>query len=417
MKTVSVSGAKNAATRLLAAALISDERVTLQNFPTELVDARHKQRFIEASGGRADFDSAEETAEIDGSNLSDRLLESYDYPIRTTYLLVPGLLKRLGVARIPYPGGCRIGIRRYDLHVMVWERMGAEVLETKDFIEVRARRLKGAEISFPISTIGGTESALICGAIAEGETIVHNAYISPEISNLIEFLRSMGVGIEVYGNSFVRIQGRPFLRGTTLRVIPDRIEALTWIVFGALANRPLRVDNVPFADMEVPLIHLREAGIDFFRNSSSVFVSPDCIPNGLQPFELACGTHPGVISDMQPFFVLLALGAEGISRIYDYRYPERTRYLEELAKFTGGGLTWQNGKISVEGPRRFAPAEADSADLRGSMAVVLAALLAGNDGKSVVHNVGMALRGYNKLAVKLEQLGYRMEVVGDEAHI
>ena len=410
LKKIKVSGAKNSATRLLAASMISDEKITLYNFPTQLVDANHKKRFIESVGGKVSFDDEKELAEIETSSLVDKVLVNYDFPIRTTYLLVPGLLKKTGVAKIPYPGGCKIGNRGYDLHVMVWEKMGAEVEEKPDYIEVTAKELKAAEIDFPITTIGGTETALICGAIAKGTTVIRNAYISPEVFDLIRFLRSMGVDIDVVGNSFIKVHGSNYHRGTSHKVISDRIEAITWMIFAAIAEKPMLIENVPFEDMEIPLTHLQEAGVDFFSNKNAVMISEESMPNGIQPFELATGTHPGIISDMQPFFVLLGLKANGISRIYDYRYPERINYLEELEKLTNGGLEWKKGEIKTTGRTSFKPAHVNSTDLRGSMAVLMAAILAGNGGKSKIDKIQMALRGYNKLEDKLVDLGYSLEM-------
>lgn len=410
MKSIKISGAKNSATRLLAAALITDEKTTLYNFPTELVDANHKRDFINNIGGKVTFDPSLETATIYSNHLYDVILEDYNYPVRTTYLFVPGMLKKTGIAKIPYPGGCKIGNRGYDLHVMVWESMGAIVNEYDDYIEVKSEKLKGSEINFPITTIGGTETALICGSIADGETIIKNAYISPEVNNLIAFLRSTGVEIEVIGNSYIRMKGENYHRGTTMRIIPDRIEAITWIIFAAISGLSMRIEDVPFEDMEIPLTHLKEAGIDFYSNKNSVMITPDCMPFGIQPFELATGTHPGVISDMQPFFVLLGLNANGISRIYDYRYPERTQYLNELSKFISSGLDWENGKITTTGIAEFNAARAESTDLRGSMAVVLAALLSSNKTPSKINNISMALRGYNDLEGKLKKLGFTFEI-------
>jgi UDP-N-acetylglucosamine 1-carboxyvinyltransferase len=405
---IRISGAKNSATRLLAASIIADEKTTFYNFPTKIVDANHKKRFIENMGGVVAFDDENSIAEINVNKLNNIELDEYEYPIRTTYLLVPGLLKKTGIARIPYPGGCKIGSRGYDLHVMVWEKMGATVLEKQNYIEVSGKELKGADINFPISTIGGTETALICGAIASGVTTIRNAYISPEIENLIDYLRATGVEIKVAGNSFVKIYGNKYHRGTTFTVLPDRIEAITWIIFSAISGIPMLIEDVPFDKMNIPLRHLREAGVDFFENNNGVMILEECMPNGIQPFELATGTHPGVISDMQPFYVLLGLKADGISRVYDYRYPKRTTYLDELSKFIDGGLEWEDGKITTTGVANFKPAVANSTDLRGSMAVLMAALIAGNSGKSRIDNIHMALRGYNDLENKLKVLGFSL---------
>ncbi|MCD0486869.1 UDP-N-acetylglucosamine 1-carboxyvinyltransferase [Pedobacter sp. MC2016-14] len=407
---VRVSGAKNASTRLLAAALIADEPVTLMNFPTELVDARYKMDFIEKSGGTVVIDEEKQTVTVDPANYSDRLLSSYDFPIRTTYLLVAGLIKRSGIARIPYPGGCKIGDRGYDLHMMVWEKLGAIVEEKPDYIEIRAPKgFQAGEINFPISTIGGTENALISASTVDGETIIKNAYISPEVESLIEFLRTLGAKIDVVGNSYVKVLGSTNLRGSIFNVMPDRIEAITWIVFGIISGGNITVEDVPFDTMEIPLIHLRHAGIELYRNDKNVIISPECLVNGMvQPFELACGTHPGIISDMQPFYTLLGLYADGTSRIFDYRYPARLKYCEELSKFYQNGLKWETGAITTFGNSEVLAAEATSTDLRGSMALVMAALLA--KGESTIHNVEMALRGYNNLELKLKQLGINIDV-------
>ncbi|WPR77518.1 UDP-N-acetylglucosamine 1-carboxyvinyltransferase [Algoriphagus sp. NG3] len=414
MGKVRVSGAKNAATRVLAAALISDDQVTLNNFPTELVDANYKFDFIRKSGGKVEVDSDKETVVIDSSELKDRILDDYNFPIRTTYLLVAGLIKKGGQARIPYPGGCKIGNRGYDLHIMVWEKMGAVVEELDDYIQITAKGgFRPAAIDFPISTIGGTESALICASIADGVTTIKNAYISPEIECLIDFLKSLGVSIEVVGNSFVKVTGRKHLQGSIFEVMPDRIEALTWVVLGILTGGDILVEDVPFSAMEIPLIHLKEAGIDFYYNSKSIRVSPECLTNGvIQPFELATGTHPGIISDMQPFYTLLGLHADGISRVYDYRYPERIKYCGELDKMYSGGLKWEKGSITTYGKKEITPkgAVVQSTDLRGSMALVMAGLVA--EGETIVENVEMALRGYNKLESKLRDLGVNITIIG-----
>lgn len=409
---VKVSGAKNSATRLLAAALICDEKVVLENFPTELVDANYKFDFIRKSGGEVIVDRENEIVEIDSQNLIDKILDNYNYPIRTTYLLVPGLIKRNGIAKIPYPGGCKIGNRGYDLHVMVWEALGAKVEEKENYIEVTTDKgFQAGEIDFPITTIGGTESALICGSISPGTTKIKNAYISPEVNNLIDFLRSMGVKIKVVGNSYIELTGKDYLQGSIFEIMPDRIEAITWMVYGILSGGDITIEDVPFTTMDIPLEHLKEAGIDFYRNSKNIHISPDCLVNGvIQPFELATGTHPGIISDMQPFYVLLGLHADGISRVYDYRYPERLKYCEELSKLYPEQLKWISGSITTYGKHNSRPkaAKAVSTDLRGSMALVMAALLA--EGTSEILNVEMALRGYNKLEEKLKKLGIHIKI-------
>lgn len=419
---VRVSGAKNSATRLLSAALLSDELVQLSNFPTKLVDVGHKITFARRTGAAIDVDHESEIVQVQAGTLTSQLLtrDEYDVPIRTTYLLAAAQLMRTGVARIPYPGGCPIGpgsagTRGYDLHIMVWESLGASVRELSDHIEVSAPGgLTGGSINFPITTVGGTENALLCASIATGQTQVFNAYITPEVSDLISLLRRMGADISVFGTSHIVVNGRgAALSGAHMSVMPDRIEALTWIVYAILSGGNLTVEGIPFSSMEVPLIHIEQAGVDLFRNSSAVHVTPDCLTSGqVQPFELACGAHPGVISDMQAFYVLLGLAGAGTSRVYDYRYPDRIAFVGELSRLVQGDhLEAERGRITARGPAAFRPGVANSTDLRGSMAVVIAALCA--NGRSVIQNVQMALRGYNDLETKLRRLGSQITVFDD----
>lgn len=405
---VKISGAKNSATRLMAAATLSNEKTCLTNFPTKLVDVCVKTEFLLAIGADIELDHVEEKVIVSANNLRCTELDCYEYPIRTTYLLVASQLVRSGRAKIPYPGGCKIGNRKYDLHILVWEKFGCIVLEQDNFIEVIAPDggILGADIVFPITTVGGTENALLCASVAKGVTTINNAYISPEIQDLINMLCLMGVKIVLHGKGCIVVYGQKELRGVNYSVMPDRIEAITWIVYGILSRGEILIEDVPFDAMNIPLTHLRDAGINYFKNSNSIYVSPNCLDEyGLQPFEVACGTHPGVISDMQPFYVLLALKAKGKSKIIDYRYPERTAFIDELNNFISKPILYnQHGYIKVDGPVKIHSAEARSTDLRGSMAVIMAALLAEN-GESIIHNPEMAFRGYNKLLEKLGNLG------------
>lgn len=419
---VRVSGAKNSATRLLAAALLSDDEVVLQNFPTQLVDVGHKVNFARNMGAEVMIDSEGEEVVVRASEFESRVLtrDEFDLPIRTTYLLAASQLVRGGVARVPYPGGCPIGPgaaggRGYDLHVMVWRALGCVVDERDDHIEVNAGHgLVGGEINFPITTVGGTENALLCASVATGETQILNAYITPEVEDLIALLRRMGGDITVYGTSHIVVRGQGgVLGGARMPVMADRIEALTWIIFAILSGGQLTVEGVPFESMTVPLLHIEHAGVDLFRNSTSVHVTPQSLIEGrVQPFELATGAHPGVISDMQSFYVLLGLAGAGTSRVYDYRYPDRIAFVRELSKLVKGDhLEAERGKITVHGPAEFVPGVAGSTDLRGSMAAVIAALCA--PGRSVINDVQMAMRGYNNLESKLTSLGSRIQIFDD----
>ena len=406
---VKVSGAKNSATRLLAAATLTDEYVRIDNFPTQLVDAKAKIEFLRSLKVSIAVDDNQELLEVKSDQLSLNSNIDYNLPIRTTYLLAAGQIVRNKEAHIPYPGGCKIGSRGYDLHIMVWEKLGCKVVERDEYIEITGS-FTGNVINFPISTVGGTETAIMCSSIASGITEIHNAYITPEVDDLINFLISMGAKIEKYGTSKLKIYGNDgLLKGTSYTVMPDRIEALTWIIFAAITKASIIIENIPFETMQIPLLHLKDCGIDFYQNENSVYITPECIKGGfIQPFEVACGTHPGVISDMQAFYVLLGMVAEGKSIVFDYRYPERIAYGIELNKFTDDNIHVETGKITTFGSSNFNASNVYSTDLRGSMGLIMASFLA--NGTSRIYNVEMAMRGYNKLQQKLTSLGLEFTV-------
>jgi len=408
---VRVSGAKNSATRLLAASMLSDKHVVLKNFPTMLIDAQHKISFMRELGIDISVNHENDQVEIVSECIRTKEVTNFDIPIRTTYLLAAGQLAHNNFARIPYPGGCKIGSRGYDLHIMVWNKFNCDVIEGDKFIEISGK-LSGAIIDFPISTVGGTENALLCASVASGNSEIKNAYITPEIIDLINLLRRMGAIITIFGNSLIKVQGTgSLLDSAHMKVMPDRIETLTWIVLAVLTHGTITIEDVPFDHMEVPFIHLKDAGLDLFRNSNSIIVTSSCSSLGyLQPFELACGTHPGIISDMQPFFVLLGLAAEGTSKVFDYRYPERIGYITELNKFCKKTLEAKKGEITIKGISKFDSAIANSTDLRGSMALIIAAF-ATKQGQSTINDVSMALRGYNNLSTKLKSLGLIFEEI------
>ncbi|MFN4100534.1 MAG: UDP-N-acetylglucosamine 1-carboxyvinyltransferase, partial [Pararhodobacter sp.] len=243
---VTISGAKNSATRVLAASLLSDAQVTLRNFPLELEDVKAKMAFIESMGAELFSVSESEELHVRGKDLNFDRISDFNLPIRTTYLLAAGALARHGHARVPYPGGCKIGSRGYDLHMMVWRSLGCSVEEKPDYIDVSGT-LQGGEIDFPISTVGGTENALMCAAVSRGDTLIRNAYVTPEVRDLIEFLCEMGARIDLEGSSQIRVTGAGgLLGGAIFSIMPDRIEALTWMVLGAVSGGQLQIRNVPF---------------------------------------------------------------------------------------------------------------------------------------------------------------------------
>ncbi|MBN2070238.1 MAG: UDP-N-acetylglucosamine 1-carboxyvinyltransferase [Candidatus Krumholzibacteriota bacterium] len=403
--TVRISGAKNSATRLIAAAMLTDRQVRISNFPSSLEDVKNKLSIMEKLG--VTIELGPEEVRIEASRIGNEL-DDYSTSIRTTYLLAAGQLRHNRIARIPYPSGCAIGERKFDLHIMLWKSMGCVVRERESFIEIESDHLKGSDISFPFPTIGGTENALLCGVLASGRTRVFNAYISPEVFDLIQMLRSMGAKIKVKGNTFIEIDGVELLNGTSYRVIPDRIEAVSWIVAAAVTRGELIIQDVPFSFMEVPMIHFRDIGINSYTSGDALYINHhDFHEHYINPFEVACGVHPGVISDMQPFFTVLATQAEGNSRIIDYRYPERFVYVSEMEKL-GGTFDLKKGEVKMRGPIRFKGTEVSAPDLRGGAALMITALIA--EGKTTINGYSTIRRGYNNLADKFDSMNIRYSI-------
>jgi UDP-N-acetylglucosamine 1-carboxyvinyltransferase len=406
--TIRISGAKNSAICLIAAALLTDEEVHITNFPSTLEDIKNKLRLMEQLG--VAYDLLPDEVVISAGTIANTLCD-YNSAIRTTYLLAAGQLHRNGVARIPYPGGCPIGDRKYDLHLKLWEMMGCRVSEEESYIQLECDRLVGCDIHFPLPTIGGTENALLCGAVAEGTTHIRNSYISPEVLDLVQMLTSMGARISVEGTTFIEIEGVRRLSATSHRVIPDRLEAVSWIITAAVTGGTIKLLDVPFEFIEVPLIHLRYIGVDFRREGDVLHVNADGgRRRRLDPFVISCGVYPGVVTDVQPFFTVLATQADGHSRIVDYRYPRRFAYIEELRKM-GGEFVSEVGQVMVEGPVALKGSDVVATDIRGGAALLVAALIA--KGRTVIGNPRTILRGYDNLLNKITALGIPFETSGD----
>ncbi len=412
---VTVSGAKNSATRLLAAAFMCEGDSILENFPTTLLDCQHKINFLRHFGIDVQIDESTDQLTISPKNSINEPLEAPPQsPIRTTYLLVQGQLTRHGRSHIPYPGGCKIGSRKHDVHIEIWEQFGCTVRELPDGIYVEGK-LTGVEIELPFRTVGGTENAILCAAAASGTSKITGAYITPEVTDLISFLRKSGASIWHLDDGAILVDGRNGLLPGNARhqVMSDRIEAISWCAFAGATNSILEIDQVPLSEMEIPLIHLRDMGLIVEQVSKrKIRVGRNASQGSLRSFELACGVHPGVVSDMQPLFGLLALKATGKSTIHDYRYPERYKYAEEYNKLNNGVAQISHGKVTIKGNLPLQGALMDSPDLRGSIACIFSAFLA--EGESVISKSEYALRGYHRLETKLRSLGLRFDVQHDD---
>ncbi|MBE9098879.1 UDP-N-acetylglucosamine 1-carboxyvinyltransferase [Vacuolonema iberomarrocanum] len=400
---VRVSGAKNSALRLLAASLLTAEPVCLTNYPSTLLDTRIHVEMLEVLGKRCRLTHANQLDITEDTPPQSELVWE-KRSIRNTLLILGALTARTGKGKVPLPGGCKLGERKYDIHIMVLESLGARVWEEDNHLcaEVPGgRRLKGTDIFLPMRSTGATENSIISACLAEGTTRIWGPHIRPEILDLIQFLRSLGAKITVRGQESIIVEGVSELGTTTYSVIPDNIEALTWAIGAAVTGGDVEIIDFPFEHLEVPLIHLRESGVRFYRLDNRLIVrGADCYP-----VEISTGPYPGINSDMQPLFAVLGAIAKGESRIIDLRFPGRYAYAEELAKMGMEYRTKEN-LLLIEGGHKLHGAEVTALDLRAGAALMTAGFVA--EGPTTITNAWQIYRGYDQLDKKLSQLGVKV---------
>lgn len=394
---IKISGAKNSALRLLAASILTSEDVLLENYPATLLDAQVHVEMLECLGKACQVSG--EGIRIAESKTLDSVLNYEGRSIRNTLLVLGSLTSRFGRGSVPLPGGCKLGERKYDIHVMLLERLGARVWEEGDMLLAEAPKggLVGTDIHLPIRSTGATENAILCGTLAKGRTRVWNPHIRPEILDLISLLTKMGARIEVRGQESIIIDGVDCLSGATHSVMPDNIEALTWLVGAVVTGGDVLLHDFPFEHLEVPLVHLRESGVVLYRNGSSAIVRG----GNTYPIEISTGPYPGINSDMQPLFAVLGAVAKGQSHIIDLRFPGRYGYMDELAKM-GVQFEVKENLLRIDGGSPFVGAPVNALDLRAGAALMLTGMIA--EGETVIENAWQIGRGYSQLESKLSAL-------------
>ena len=393
---VEVSGAKNSALRLLAASLLTDEAVQILNSPNSLLDMQVHIAMLRVLGKTCIEDK--HSLKIEENKKIETDLLWNERSIRNTLLILGALVARFGEGRVPFPGGCQLGDRKYDLHVMLLEKMGAKVWEEENYLCAKTKgKLKGCEIELPIRSTGATENAVICGSLAEGRTVVWNPHIRPEIFDLIDMLNEMGANIRVYGQKCIEIDGVDNLHGAKHRTIPDNVEAITWAIASVITGGDIEILNFPFEHLEVPMIFLRESGMKYYRSKDSLIVRGGTP----YPVEISTGPYPGINSDMQPLFAVYGACSKGESKIVDLRFPGRYAYAEELSKM-GMRYSIEGDLLKIEGGESFKGTTVKAIDLRAGIALVLAGLVA--DGETIILDSWQIDRGYENLSEKLNHL-------------
>ena len=408
--TIRVSGAKNAALPAMAAALLTDEPVILENIP-DVRDIETTRRLLVAMGAEVElgYGRAHHRTTINCKNLSTSPEASYELvkTMRASTLVLGPLVARTGCARVSLPGGCAIGARPIDLHIKGLERLGATITQEHGYVEARATRLRGDHVVFDKITVTGTEDLMMAAALAEGETVLENSAREPEVTDLAELLNKMGAKIEGAGSATIRIQGVARLRGAKHRIIPDRIEAGTFIIAGALTGGDLVVAGCEPKHLGALLQKLQEVGVSVRESADSVRVMAG---RSLRALDMVTEEYPGFPTDMQAQYMALATQADGTSIITENIFENRFMHAQELLRM-GADIKIEGRRAVVRGKTPLSAAATLASDLRASASLVLAALVA--DGETIIDRVYHIDRGYERIEEKLRGVGAQMKRMGE----
>ncbi len=409
--TVRISGAKNAALPAMAAALLTDEAVILENIP-QVRDIETDRRLLAAMGAEVElgYGRAQHRTTICAANLSRNPEASYELvkTMRASSLVLGQLVARMGWARVSIPGGCAIGARPIDLHLKGLEKLGAKIVQEHGYIEARAKRLKGAHYSFDRITVTGTEDLLMAAVLAEGETVLENCAREPEVVDLASLLVKMGAGIEGAGTSMIRVQGVEKLHGARHRIIPDRIEAATFILAGALTGGDLMLTDCDPSHLTSLLQKLEEIGVRVKVGEDCVRVMGDAGP--LKAGDITTEEYPGFPTDVQAQYMALMTQAEGIAIVIEKIFENRFMHAQELVRM-GANIRIEGRRAIVRGETPLSAAAVLASDLRASASLVLAALVA--DGETIIDRVYHLDRGYENIEEKLKLVGAEIRRVGN----
>ena len=400
---IKISGAKNSAVALLPATILCDDTVTLHNVPN-ISDVDALVDILNYLGAKVD-NYEEESYRIDTKQMQNReIIEEMSNKLRASYYFMGALLGKYKKAVVSYPGGCSIGSRPIDLHLKGFESLGAKIEYEENNIIISAEELKGSNIYLDFASVGATINIMFAAVKAEGTTIIDNAAREPEIVNIAMFLNSMGAKITGAGTSTIRIKGVKNMHSSVHEVIPDRIEAGTYIMIGACACKSLVVENIIPEHLEALTQKLLEMGVDLKIEDESIYVSNK---NKLKAVKIKTQVYPGFPTDMQQIMSSLMTTAEGRSVIEETIYENRFQNLYEIKKM-GANVEINSNKGYIFGPTKLRGKTVNATDLRAGASLVLAALIA--EGTTTINNADYILRGYEHITEKLTSLGAKIEL-------
>lgn len=411
--TVAISGAKNSALPVMAASLLTAEKVTLHNIPKvrDLITMSKLLAFMSAKVSVTEIPSSDYV--IEAVTLNDAIAP-YELvkTMRASILTLGPAIARAGVAHVSLPGGCSIGARPVDLHLSALEKMGAQITMADGYIQAKATgngKLKGAHIVFEKITVTGTENILMAAALADGETVLENSAREPEITDLVIMLRKMGAKISGDGTSTLRVQGVEQLHGCEHSVIPDRIEAGTFLVAGAITGGDLTIENCAPEHLGAVIAKMQQAGVRIDTVSeTSLRVRP---AEKLVGVDMTTEEYPGFATDMQAQYMALTTQAHGASLITETIFENRFLHASEMVRM-GANISIDARRAVVRGPAKLSGTTVQASDLRASAGLVLAGLVA--SGETTIDRVYHIDRGYERIVEKLKAVGATIERVQEK---
>jgi len=403
--TVPISGAKNAALPAMASALLTADPVRLENIPhvRDIITMAKLLAHMRCRVESPDIPPSEFTIQAENVSHAEAPYELVK-TMRASVLTLGPLVARFGYARVSLPGGCAIGARPIDLHIQALEKLGATISVDHGYVEARTKRLRGTTFRFPKITVTGTENILTAAVLAEGETILENCALEPEITDLAELLVKMGAQIEGAGTSTIRVQGVSKLHGASHAIIPDRIEAGTFLVAGAITGGELLLTDCEPKHLGALIDKLRECGV-YIKCEGNGEVRVRAAKK-LVAADVTTEEYPGFATDMQAQFMALATQAHGVSRIRETIFENRYLHASEMMRM-GANIAIDGNLAIVTGPTPLSGAPVTASDLRASAGLVLAALVA--DNTTWIDRVYHIDRGYEQIELKLRAIGARIE--------
>ncbi len=398
--TIRISGAKNATVALIPAAILTDEEATICNVP-EITDTDALCDILKALN--VDVKRASESIVINPENMKNiEIEEQYSKKLRASYYFMGALLGKYHKASMYFPGGCSIGARPIDLHLKGFESLGATVTSEGNKYIVEAEDLHGANIYLDIASVGATINIMLAAVRAKGRTVIDNAAKEPEIVNVATFLNNMGAKISGAGTSTIKIDGVEHLHKCFHEVIPDRIEAGTYIIIGALCGNMLKVDNVIPEHIDALLSKLEEMGVELEVGADYVIVSKK---DKYKATDIKTAVYPGFATDLQQPFTVLQTQAKGKSKTTETIWENRFMHIPYLRDL-GADITVKNQTATIIGPTKLKGTEVVATDLRAGAAMVAAGLTA--EGKTTITSVEHILRGYEQIIEKLTNVGAKI---------